>query len=43
MSDEELEARLQSAFAGLLDKDFEEICREHPGLWPIYEEQQNAP
>lgn len=29
---------------GSIGKDFEEICREHPGgLRPIYEERQNAP
>ncbi len=43
MSDEELEARLQSALAGLSDEDCEEICREHPGLRPTYEERQNEP
>ena len=43
MSDEELEVFLQSALAHLSDEDFEEICREHPDLRPIYEERRNAP
>ena len=42
MSDEQLETFLQSALAGLSDADFEQACREHPELRPIYEEYRNA-
>lgn len=43
MSDEELEAFLESALAELSDNDFEQACRENPELRSIYEEQRNAP
>jgi ribosomal protein L29 len=43
MSDEELEAFLQSALARLSDADFEQACREHPELRSIYEGYRNAP
>lgn len=43
MSDEELEAFLQSALARLSDTDFEQACREHPELRSIYEGYRNAP
>jgi len=43
MSDEQLEAFLQSALAGLSDAGFEQACREPRKLRPIYEECRNAP
>ena len=42
MSDMELEALLKSAIVQLSDADFEQACREHPELRPIYEEYRNA-